>query len=885
MKRLVRSGAARARRGGSLVLRGVKLAPLLVTNPQRLRRLVRDSEFRRRLDPRVDGWQQQIDQAYAAGDARRVIDLVTNVLRISGVMDTPDVRIKLISSYAELGHFEAIDDQLVKALERHPESAPLWRVRAERAMMLHAYDQALRFWQMEATHAHRSDGANLSATPFPLRGTTFDWYEMDWMACARRWEELWASSGGTPTLIMYQRVAQTMLALGEFALARAIAARGAQAYSGDRLLVLELCEAIVGQSPAVGARALADEVAALSESRAAAELAEEIVRGETVIDDVRSMGRCKPNELRVLTAYRHSGVEFAVRAGDFWGERRIHARAMELAKRDRWPEQFSETDLVSEGAWREAKKFAEPRAKLVGASVPALSRAVFHYFKQELIQKLPVDRIADDLVRAGGKDPVFIDLGPAKIPYLAGYPGGRMQTMYFYHALRKRGANVVLVRFPRRPAVPRTRKERKRPPLTSMPTLVLAPQPAQLLPPDRPLRATQGNPGDVLVPAGIRSVKAVLSRIGNAIVFNSGSAVKGFAYDRSVRQDWDYPVNVSIHAPDSKLLPIFRLKTSIVRTWRSRKDGISGSALAPSSNEPVEAFLSAGTWDTRDWHSWLERAIVPYFRDLVRRARTILDSEAVMDAHIGDYLYAESELVASKVKDRGGRVHLWPHSTNPVHVEFHDPSHIESVHAVTKSGAELWRRAAPKATVIHDSALMLQQPRIDVDYTAGQPLSVVVIGGRPVMRHLPILDIEAHEALYQKFFTGMQGLVDRGDIKVYFKPRGKTGEHELWLEELVGRAGNWERVLEHPLRMTLPNPVFVSLSVGSSALLEGVTRGIPGMIVKEGFARDYLATDGEIFEAVSANVALARLEEACGLSEWSAWRSEQMGALDQELSH
>lgn len=456
-----------------------------------------------------------------------------------------------------------------------------------------------------------------------------------------------------------------------------------------------------------------------------------------------------------------------------------------------------------------------------------------------------------------------------------------MQTLYFYHALRKRGCNVVLARFPRESSL--TAKQRRKPQPTPMPGLALVPQPAQLKPPPRELKSPVGNSTDIVVPAGIRSVRRVLDRLGGGVVVNSGSAVKGLAYDRSTKQDFDYSVNLELHSSEKNLLPTFRLKTTHVRTWRRKGKKLSGSPLAPSNVEAVEAFLSTGVWKVGDWHKWLERAIIPYFRDFVRRTRLALQEHAIMDAHIGDYLYAEPALIAAKVKDRGGRVHLWPHSTNPVHVDFHDPNHVASVRAVTKSGVESWQRVMPKAEIVHDPTLMLEAAETMVSYSSSDPISIVVIGGRPIIRNLPILDIAAHEDLYRRFFASLEPAVRAGRVRVFFKPRGRTGEHESWLENLVGRSATWQRVLEHPLRMTLPNPVFVSLSVGSSALLEGVARGIPGFIVREGFARDYLATADHIFETLTMQTAVDLIDRLAEEPTWETYRAAQVRGLAYEI--
>lgn len=880
--------SARLRRTAAGAVKDIQTAFSLFikvcTDPRHARQTLRNSSIRRRLDPRVATWEKQIDQAFAAQDWGQVVELVRTVLRITGAVDTPEVRWKFIISLVRLKNWTAVDQQLEKALERHPGKEKLLRARAERAMMQRDYGLALSNWQQSVISKDAQQDPENQTKSFPASGNDFDWYELAWIRCAEQWETLWAAQNDRPTALMYRKVIQTLVSCGESGLAERLGRLALNQYPNDDALSLQASEALVRNSLDMGAKNIMNALTNDNRSGVAMRIMKNIGRSLPLLADIENMGATNRDEIRVLTAYRHTGADFAVRASNFWDDRRIHEEAIRLAKRDGWPEQRAETDLISARAWAEAKQFGATRAKAVGVSAPALARAVFHYFKQELAQKIPVDRIADEIAKTRKSDAVYIDLGAAKIPYLMSYPSGRMQTLYFYHALRKRGCNVVLVRFPRRPPQETEKGKRVTPQSTPMPVLSLAPQPAQLKPPSRPLKAVKGNPAAIVVPAGIRSVKRLLDRVDRSIVLNSGSAVKGFAYDRSVKQNWDYQVNLSLHSEEKNLLPTFKIPTNLVRTWRHDGKGVVGSPVAPSNTENIDAFLSSGVWDTRDWHQWLERAIVPYFRDFVRRTRDTLQQQAIMDAHIGDYLYAEPALVAAKVKDRGGRVHLWPHSTNPVHVEFHDPKHITSIHAVTRSGAAAWKTAVPSATVIHDPGLMLEASAGMAKYDPEQPLSIVVIGGRPIMRNLPIVDIAEHEDLYRRFFKSLEPLVDANKARVFFKPRGKTGEHEVWLERLVGRSADWDRVLEHPLRMKLPNQVFVSLSVGSSALLEGATRGVPGLIVREGFARDYLATDDGLFEILDVAKAVGQLSAMTSLTGWERIRSAQRRGLLQEIT-
>ena len=82
-----------------------------------------------------------------------------------------------------------------------------------------------------------------------------------------------------------------------------------------------------------------------------------------------------------------------------------------------------------------------------------------------------------------------------------------------------------------------------------------------------------------------------------------------------------------------------------------------------------------------------------------------------------------------------------------------------------------------------------------------------------------------------------------------------------WLQSLVGPAAVLRETREAPTAIDLPNLVYVSVSFGSTALLEGLSRGIPCMIVREIPVEDYTAIGPDYFPVGSVETILARLRE------------------------
>ena len=94
---------------------------------------------------------------------------------------------------------------------------------------------------------------------------------------------------------------------------------------------------------------------------------------------------------------------------------------------------------------------------------------------------------------------------------------------------------------------------------------------------------------------------------------------------------------------------------------------------------------------------------------------------------------------------------------------------------------------------------------------------------------MPVVPERQHAAAYKALF---EGLHSTEGVKIYCKAKAPW-ESAAWIRAAVGTALEFEDVLDPPFKIDLPNMVFVSVSSGSSGLLEGLGRGIPAMIVRD----------------------------------------------------
>lgn len=802
-------------------------------------------------------------------------------MRVSFTLSNPGNYLRLAQAQARLKRPADAAQTLDTGIAQYPWSQVLLRGAAELAMSRSDFSSAMRYWQRALDAPEQQKDAQSRVRNLPRHGSDFDWYELAWQQIARGWEELWIEAGARPLPVTYSRVFKVLQACGELDLAREIALHAIREYPANEGLLLQMLPSLADRENNGGIASAFDVVLTQLDAPVPGRFIQRLSDAMKLMEHLEQRGPTGDKELRIVTVRKHSSYEAVVRAGNFWDEERIRRTTRRLAERDDWPERNAETDRLSDAAWLIAKRFARDRGALVGVKDASLAKSLFHLLKHEIVMKLPVDRLAVDIVRRSGEQPILLELNSLTLRYLSSYPGSRMHVFYLYDALRKLGANVQLVHAVR--AVQPKGARRFRKPKLFVPTLFAVPQVTELRPRIEPLKEFVGSTSSILVPSGIRSVTRVLNHLDEPpLVVNAGASLPEFAYDSTKKHVNSYDLHARVH-PNHRVLSRFSVETAMREQW-ARLDPLSETGDEKWESHLPGAWLSIGEVDTSDWNQWLEDALVPYFAELVRAADELIELHGITDVHIGDYLYAEPSLIADRVRARGGRVHLWPHSSNPVHVKFHDVSEIASIHCVTESGVQIWKAAAPKTEVVHEPALMIANKLEPVEWQDNQPLSLVVVGGRPVLRNLPILAIEKHEQTYRDLFNGLQPLVDAGVLRVYFKPRGRSGEHEAWLEEIVGRAAEWQRELAHPTRLDLPNPVFASVSVGSSALLEGVARGIPGLIVKEDLhVRDYISTERGGFEILNVEAALSYLQELSVREHWERTRAAQRDELADEL--
>lgn len=152
-----------------------------------------------------------------------------------------------------------------------------------------------------------------------------------------------------------------------------------------------------------------------------------------------------------------------------------------------------------------------------------------------------------------------------------------------------------------------------------------------------------------------------------------------------------------------------------------------------------------------------------------QRAFDLANQFELNEAYVCDHLFFESALIARAVRARGGKVFLWPHSSNAGHPLMYEKGDVAAVRCTTNSSARVWSARLPGTPCAVQSNLILQPCSAPRPSTPGAPLTVVIFASVHVLRRMPFVDRRGHEDSYRRLLKALTDLAPQ--VRTLFKPR------------------------------------------------------------------------------------------------------------------
>ncbi|ULB45190.1 tetratricopeptide repeat protein [Limnospira fusiformis KN01] len=217
---------------------------------------------------------------------------------------------------------------------------------------------------------------------------------------------------------------------------------------------------------------------------------------------------------------------------------------------------------------------------------------------------------------------------------------------------------------------------------------------------------------------------------------------------------------------------------------------------------------------------------------MAKQARKTVQKYRIRQLHVGDSPTREAVIMTHAVKQAGGHITLWPHSVNTS--LFHgvrNQENIDKIYSLTKTGIQMCRDYYPDVSISLVTDSILPPPTRKLKTNLNHPQTIVIIGDLISVGIMPILDLKSYSKNINLF---LELLSEVANIQVVYKPKNQYTSSASFFGKIINKYfKNWKVTWDIPLKITYPNMIWVTIGSESTALLEGISRGIPAMIVRD----------------------------------------------------
>ena len=293
-------------------------------------------------------------------------------------------------------------------------------------------------------------------------------------------------------------------------------------------------------------------------------------------------------------------------------------------------------------------------------------------------------------------------------------------------------------------------------------------------------------------------------------------------------------------------------------------DGIKTLSIAsdlPSLQQGFEFFMLPLTGKVTQWF------------------RNEFKNQPIRNAHISDHATFEGGLMAAEVVRNGGKTYVWPHSANLVHHHVHEPKDVSQVTVAARSTGEHWAKEFQGAKVVVDVKSILPETVDAPHFDPDSPLNVVLFAGAHALKRMPLLDIEMHKATWMKVLKDLHD----ADLELTIKHKS-SWETRDWIRALAPKEAKLNFSRTHANQLNLPNMVFLSISSTSTAVFEGIARGVPGMTVRDVLVDETPYYDPDFVPSLSSKQAGDFILSLKSEATYNELRERQKIWFDRETS-
>jgi len=271
--------------------------------------------------------------------------------------------------------------------------------------------------------------------------------------------------------------------------------------------------------------------------------------------------------------------------------------------------------------------------------------------------------------------------------------------------------------------------------------------------------------------------------------------------------------------------------------------------------------------------------MLPLTKKVAAWYQNVLDGKSIESVHIADHTSLEGGLLAGCGANQGGKTCLWPHSANVVQMNMHDADYVKKVTVAARSTGIHWAKKLGEDRVTLDKRTILPEMAPAPQYDDNRPVTVILFAGAHSLLRVPLIDYVSHTNTWREALEAI--LSADVELKVKHKSIWETRE---WIASMAPKGANLEFTNVKATNLNLPNMLFMSVSFTSTAIFEGISRGIPGAIIQK---RPYEETpyyNPEYIPRVHPDELKPFLGNLKSKENWAALARRQMTWFKKETS-
>ena len=560
--------------------------------------------------------------------------------------------------------------------------------------------------------------------------------------------------------------------------------------------------------------------------------------------NLRPAGRFSPIDLKILVD--EENVIDPLSSEQTQGiilldEAAISAEIRRLSETDPYFAKRQVMAFVERVSIRVAHRMARAFSMDWGAPKDMIAEAIYFHVWTELFNLIPLRRLARSIAAKAKHKPMFVVLPKIELECLSLFKQtSELGPLMLCWALQELGCNVYLLS--------KDRVSERYPAITLHASSHIAPRGdgvnASVLPKERP----------IVAPEAMRGIDVLFDEVGDA----------------------------SILAGTLILQPLPRSTTFFLLGHEASEPHISVELQKEAQSDFAHLTQYSLRWPQDPLKFYIGHLLGPLFRSMAARAYSLVHDGAIKKAYVCDHLLLVSSIMAHAVKQCGGSVILWPHSSNPSNVDQRQPKYFDEVVVLTNSAKKAWERKFPDKPVQIRPRIMFPPQRKARDFDPSAPLTLVVVGTGSKTARLPVLRMESHIQTYRRFFSFVE--LASSFVRLKFKPR-PGHEDEAWLRGNVVGSQAVVDIETNPITsLNYPNMILIIINHSSTALLEGIACAIPCMIVREQEFEDYVAVNTKVMPTGNADFIWTRITECRSEIVYNNLLQRQIDWLCQELS-